>query len=224
MATKPEVILKRPNALGKGAWDVWVRLQDISRVAYTAALTGTQDKEAIKSLVGGSDYLGFSRSHRNPNDEVGVGKRFYSNQVYTHTRLAIATIDRTIVGYGYSAHNASGGGGPSEEHNDSLMARLERRAKLMSIDFNYLWIRDIVVHPDFQGRGIANEIGRTLLEDGYGHQPVAAYTFPTDLPQVESKLLGLGFERTSEPEPNAFGIDMARYQADSVSGLLTKIR
>lgn len=220
-----EVKLYDPIELDR---DDWRQLQTLDREAFKATLD--RSSEEIDALVDWNDPSRYYTSHVNPNSEVG--RRFNANQVYTHPKIAVAKVSGELAGFSYSAHNASGGGSPEGPHNDSPGARTLRRGKLLSVVKNYLWVREVVVGPDYQRQGVAIQLGRTLLKDAIPLQPVAAYDRPKLIPFIAPKLSELGFYRTTpvgkeKPDP-IFGeenpVALVRYQAPSARSVLAKLR
>lgn len=201
-----EVRLYRPAQLDSIDWR---QLQAIERDAYTSTLDRAQAE--IDNLVEWHDLAHFIMSHLDPNTEVG--KRYNSNQSYTHPRVAVATEYRQPVGFAYSSHNASGA------------TERDRLVKRLTIAKNYLWLREIIVKPDHQRQGVAKQLGRTLLKDAMLFQPVAAYVWPEEIDFLQGMLEGLGFAATGEQQVKVFGegsqpIKQVRMQASSARNVL----
>jgi len=205
-----EVKLYRPSELDRHEWR---QLQSIERDAFGSALDRTQDE--IDTLVEWNDPGRFYTSHQDPNTEVG--RRYNPDQSYAKPRVAVATEDSEPIGFAYSAHNVSG---------SSEQIRL---AKRLSIVKNHLWLREIVVKPDHQRQGVAKDLGRTLLKDAIGFQPVAGYIWPDEDPGfLQSTLEKLGFSSTGERQVQVFGensdpVRQVRMQAPSVRSVLRNL-
>src|SRR3990167_2468552 len=195
-----EVKLYRPEQLDS---DGWRQLQALDRDSIASTLDRSQ--EEVDTLVDWGDPARYYTSHIDPNSEVG--RRYYANQVYTRPRVAVATQANELIGFAYSAHNVSGGGLPEGPHNTSAKAELIRLSKRLSIVKNYLWIREIVVRPEYQRQGAAKQLGRTLLKDAIPFQPVATYIWPDEIDFLQSSLERLGFTITGEQPVKVFGED-----------------
>ncbi len=205
------VELSKPSDLSPSDW---VLNQDIAREAYTASLPNRTPAE-IEYLINGDNPKAYYESHIDPKNEGG--KRFDSDQSYSKLRVARVFIGRELAGWGYAADNTSG-------RNEII-----REAKRLSVVKNYLWLREIVVKPEFMKHGVAKEIGRVLLEDAVDRQPVTGYMWPDEDPafmgQVAEKL---GFVSTGEREVPIFGPNtrtarQVRMQAPTVKSVLTKL-
>lgn len=205
-----EVKLYRPSELDG---EEWRQLQGIERDAFMSTLNRTQAE--VDALVEWDDPSLFMTSHLDPNTEVG--KRYNPNQAYTHPRVAVATENREPIGFAYSAHNVSGG------------SERDRLVKRLSIVKNYLWVREIAVKPEHQKHGVAKDLGRTLLKDAIGFQPVAAYIWPDEDPSFMQPVLErLGFAATGEQQVKIFGensepVRQVRMQAPSVRAVLKNL-
>jgi hypothetical protein len=193
----------------------WRQLQSIQR----EALMSVVDKDVAEDMVGWNDGIRYASSHIDPNTEVG--EQFNANQIYTKPRVAVATRGGEPVGFGYTARNASGGGSPESSHNDSLQARAVRRAKLMSIAKNYLWVREVAVLPREQMQGTGRQIGRALLKDAMPPQPVTTYIYPSLMPSLQPVLERYGFLVTGSQSKK--DIKMLRMEAPSVRTVLEKM-
>jgi hypothetical protein len=225
MTSDVEVGLFHPEELSYYEWE---QVHLVSRAAYKHALEETGHEQITDSVVDwktDEDHTDFIRSHIYPNLEVG--SRFNYNQIFTKPRIALVKVGGRVVSYAYGEHNASGGGSPEGPQNDSLSSKALRRGKLLIIASkyatNYLHIRDIASHPNFQGEGYAVQAGRAILQASYKHQPVAAYTDPQKLPHAAQALKDLGFWPTSEANPKEHGLNLVRYQNRSVRDLLDRI-
>jgi len=193
----------------------WHRLREVQREGFAAVLPDDDFLNAERKaflLTGGDDLDGFIASHRDPN--VEVGGRFNANQEYHNPRLTVA-VDRRrhqAIGYMYSAFNVSGGGPPQGPHIESLKARGLRFGKRVSIHWNILWLREVAVDPDYQGRGVATQLAWHHLHERLwsslpGHR-VRAYTYPEQIPFLQPVLESRGFEQKGDAVPKSlFGDD-----------------
>lgn len=164
----------------------WASLQGIQRTALGEALSGHRSETEIDALVGIGDPARFAASHINPNTEVG--RRFNDDQSYSRPRVAIAFDDDRMIGFAYAANNVSG---PTER---------DRNLKRLSQIKNYFWLREIAVHPDHQGQGIARQLGAALLRKANILQPISAYIWPDEpgMERWESTLQRYQFASTGE--------------------------
>ncbi len=205
-----EVKLYDPSQLDR---DEWRRLQSLQRDAFSSVIDRPQ--EDIDYLVQWEDPNRFYDTHIDPNLEVG--KRFNSNQTYTHPRVAVATESREPVAFAYTAHNVSGS------------SPVDRFVKRLSVVKNYLWLREFAVKPDYQRQEVAKQLGLTVLKDAMELQPVAAYVWPDEIEFLPGVLRGLGFSPTAERQIHLYGEDkpavkQVRMQAPGVRGVLSKIK
>jgi len=201
--------------------DEWLMLQTLMRDAYHHGFEISGKYYApnvtpgqIDVLVGWGEPARFRESRIDPNIEVG--KRFRAGNTFTHPRLVVAMEGDTPVGFMTAANNTSGA------------SERERMLKRLSIVKNYLWIRDVVVHPDHQGQGLARQMGRVLLENAFMRQPVSTYIWPGIMPYMQGKLESIGFERTGSEEVRIFGhrslpVTQARMEAPSVKAVMRKL-
>jgi len=204
-----EVKLYAPSQLDR---DEWRQLQALQRDAFVGVIDRPQDD--IDYLVQWYEPDRYYDAHIDPNSEVG--KRFNSNQSYTHPRLAVATESREPVAFAYTAHNVSGS------------SSVDRFVKRLSVVKNYLWLREFAVKPDLQRQGVAKTLGRVLLKDAIERQPVATYVWPEEIEFLPEILSGLGFYPTAERQVPLFGedkpsVNQVRYQAPSVRGVLSRL-
>ena len=178
--------------------DEWRQLQEIERDAYGLELVGTEARDAdgepfavtqehVDELVGWNYPVDYFDSHIEPNNEVG--RRYNANQEYTKPRVAVAMDDGVFIGFGQTAHNVSGGGPPQGPHDTSFKAEAGREIRRLSIIKNHLWVRDIVVHPEYWNDKVAKDIGRELLRDGFRIQPVDFYWWPDVQPEFIGEAL-----------------------------------
>ncbi len=217
-----EIKVFRAQEVAPGTWG---EIQGVLQGSWGESID--RDPAEIQHLISGGSRNGdFIESHVNPNTRVGNG--FYANQLFTRPHFAIAAEKGKIVGYAYTANNVSGGGSPEGTHNESLTAKAVRQAKRMSVIKNYVWVREVAVLPEFQGQGIAKQMGKTLLEKSYGIQPVSAYVWPKEDGGVSQQILeSYGFYPTGEEELSVFGPEtepttQVRMQADSVKGVIER--
>lgn len=190
----------------------WLDLQTLQHEAFSQTLDRSEAE--VDVLVGRDDPAGFVRSHQNPNAEVGG--RFYANQAYTRPRVAVATDANKLVGFAYSAHNVSG---------SNLVVR---QAKRMALKKNYLWLREVAVSPEHTRQGVAKDLGRTILSDGFPQQPVSAYIWPDEIDFLQGTLERIGFVNTGEQPVDIFGsgeeVTQVRMQAPSAREVLANLR
>lgn len=169
----------------------WYELQHISRDAFNNDLDRPANE--IDTLVSWNDRERYYQSHTNPNSEVG--EAFNAGQEYRYPKVAVARETGLTVGFAYSAHNVSG---PNE---------MIRDFKRLSIVKNYLWLREVVVHPDYRGQNIALGLCKALLSDEttIPAQPVSTYIWPSEMPNLQPRLEGLGFKEKGTQNVNIFG-------------------
>jgi GNAT superfamily N-acetyltransferase len=205
------VELSEPSDLSRSDW---VINQDIAAEAFTHSLPYRTQQE-IEYLVNSSDPNAYYASHIDPRSEAG--RRFNPYQSYSKLRVARAFVDGKLVGWGYAADNTSGS------------SEFIREIKRISVVKNYLWLRELVVKPEFMRQGIAKEIGRELLTDANERQPVTCYMWPDEDPAFMSEVASrLGFEPTGERQVNLFGpnsepVRQVRMQAPSAGSVLVKL-
>lgn len=190
--------------------DEWRDLQGISREAFANTLKNRSQAE-IDALVEWDSPELFCESHIDPNSQVG--KRYNAHQSYAKPRVAVATNAGEAVGFAFSAHNVSGA------------TERERSLKRLSVVKNYLWLREIAVKPAFQMRGIARELGRSLLKDAVPLQPPTTYVWPDEAGFIYESLKQLGFKYTGEQNVSLFGegsdlTRQVRMQASSAYSVL----
>ena len=144
-------------------------------------------------------------SHEDPNTEVG--KRFGENQSFHNQKVAVAYQGDEPIGFMYLAHNVSG----------NKLARGIKRAAFFK---DYLWLREAAIKTgeEYRGNGLANRLGRAVLQGEYDTRTVATYVWPKETPQIVDILEAKGFVLTDESEKHVFGEDsrltvVQRYQA-----------
>ncbi len=201
----------RPEDLSK---DTWASIQALQTEALAHDLPHRSTPE-IEALLGADDFDRYVLSHADPNTEVGG--RFVDGQSFNRARVALATNNEAIVGYAYSADNVSG-----SKEAQAFKRFTGRR--------NYLWLREVSVHPDYRRQGMASALGQTLLRGTLPWQPVSTYIWPEELPHLQPLLEGVGFMPTGEAQSRElFGIGTGevatqRMQAASVRGVMRAIR
>lgn len=205
-----EINLYGAREFGRGEWR---GLQGLSRIAFSRGLRN-RSREEIDALVGWNEPDRYYESHIDPNSEVG--RRFNSSQIYFNPKVAVATEDGEPIGFIYSANNVSG------RH------KAEIATKRLFVAKRYLWLREVVVRPDKQGRGIAKAMGRTLLKAADEDQPVSTYVWPEEIPHIQEKLAGLGFAPTGDSPVKPFGpsgdtVRQVRMQAPNVRTVLSRL-
>lgn len=200
--------------------DLWARLRDIAVRAFSDSLQDTRNPEEVEALLGG-DTATYIDSRRDPASLIG--SVWHGNMDIHGSRLLVAYDEPDNcrpVGYLLSANNVSG------------ETRLSRSLKRLSVVKNYHWIREVVVDPPYQRRGI----GMQLLYDSFAGltalpwQPGSAYAWPEENPQADSFLRKAGFERGPDEElAGVFGegsepVRQARYQAKSAAAVCRHIK
>jgi len=91
-----------------------------------------------------------------------------------------------------------------------------------------LWLREAAVKPNHQRQGISKQLGKVLLKDAMGLQPVAAYIWPDEINFLPDVLQDLGFTPTEEKMVKLYGEDklfskQVRMQAPSAKGVLNRL-
>lgn len=193
-------------------FEYWRELQSLQREAFSSTLRRSQSE--IDTLIEWDNFAQYAASHANPN--ILVGGRYNPNQEYYNPKVAIATENNKAIGFAYSAENVSGG------------TELERRTKRLSVIKNYLWLREEAVHPDYQRGGLAQDMGKLLLEEAMAYQPVSTYVWPDEINFMEGMLKKYGFAVKGERFVTVFGDDsqpvrQVRMQADSVAAVLKNL-
>lgn len=197
----------------------WRALQGIAKVSLTESMRAVnRDKPELDAqrLVDWDDPERYCVSHLDPNTERG--RRYNARQEYVDPRVAVAFNDAgQRVGFAYTAHNVSG-------------SFVERRAKLLMPSKRYLWLRDVVVLPEYQESGVATDMVAGLLESPEvdERQPVSTYIWPQLMPVLASILQRHGFEDRGSMEVYPFGTEEATDQhfmvAPAVGDLLVQWR
>jgi hypothetical protein len=206
--TEINVKLSKPSDLSISDWTM---NQDIAREAFIETLT-TRTEDEIEHLINGANPEAYYDSHIDPKN---CG--FNPDQSYWKLRVARAFLGNKLVGWGYAADNTSG-------RNEMI-----REAKRLSVVKNYLWLREIVVKPEFMENEFAKDIARALLRDGNDNQPVTGYVWPDEDPAfISYETKKLGFVPTGEEPVTLFGpesrpVRQVRLQAPSVKSVLTKL-
>lgn len=191
----------------------WRELQSVEYSAFAATLK--RSPAEIDELVNWNDRDAYFKSHVDPNTEVG--RRLSPNQDFASPAVAVATESGNPVGFAYSARNVSGG------------SELLRTVKAMSIVKNYLWIRTVVVLPEYHRQGIATNLLKVLLDEAISFQPVAAYVWPEeDGGFAQTKLTEHQFRPTGSQNVEVFGkaarpVKQVRMEAKSVRAVLKQL-
>lgn len=167
----------------------WRDLQGVARAAYRHAIDRPQDD--IDALVHWDDPEAFAESRRDPN--ILVGEEFFENQEYRRPHVAVALEGGMPVGYICAADNVSG--------NSDIV----RTAKRLSVVWNYLSLREVVVHPDQPHAGVARRLGLQVLCAARDRQPVSAYVLPDETPGIDKVLRKFGFLKTGYVKVQPYG-------------------
>jgi len=176
----------------------WRALQGIAKVSLTESMTAANRDEPeldAQKLVDWDNPERYHASHLDPNTERG--RRYNARQEYVSPRVAVAFNDAgQRIGFAYTAHNVSG-------------SYVERRAKLLMPSKRYLWLRDVVVLPEYQEDGVATGMVAGLLESPEvdERQPVSTYIWPQLMPALASTLQRHGFEDRGSTEVHPFGTE-----------------
>ena len=190
-------------------------LQHIMRIAFTNEMPEERTLSDIDTFVNWNNTPEFYRGMNDPN--LQVGKQLRADQQYWNPTLAVATVSGLPVGFAYAANNVSG------------KYQIERWAKRASVIKNFLWLRNVVVHPDFQGNGIATKLVTSLLSDAKALQPVSAYVYREETPDVAKTLERHAFRVTGVSDAYPFGSDagmspLTRMEASSVRAVLRSMQ
>jgi len=193
----------------------WIEAQLLQRDSFSSTLEG-RSEEDIAQLVSLHDPFKYIASHRDPN--VEVGGRFSGNQEYNRPRVVIAKDGEDLIGFAYSSDNISG-------------TPMQRAVKRHLVSKNYLWLREIAVHPEYHRQGVARKMGKLILEDADIKQPVAAYIWPEvrGMDFLEGVLKNLDFFKTGTQDVKIFGknrpsVKQVRMQAPTVESVLAKLK
>ena len=193
--------------------DNWQDLQGIAREAFRATIDRPQAD--IDALVHWDDPEAFAASRRDPN--ALVDQEFVGGQEFSRPHVAIAMDGNAPVGYLYAADNVSG------------RSPAERRLKHLSVVKRHLWLREIAVQPSEHDKGIARQLGMSVLRMALGRQPVSAYVWPELTPGIGGKLGELGFVETGEMSVHPFGpqadpVRQVRMAAKSAARVADRLR
>ncbi len=172
----------------------WSHIYTLQQAALRDAMPD-RTEEQITAMLGNGTFARYVESRIDPNSEVG--KTFNDDQSYWAPRVAIAfrrdDPNQKPIGYAYAAGNVSGS------------RKIVRAAKHIMPSKNYLWMREIAVDPDHQRRGIAKELGRTLLRDAMPFRAVSTYIWPGETPGLQHALETLRFVPQDEQYVEVFG-------------------
>jgi GNAT superfamily N-acetyltransferase len=161
--------------------------QALERLCFTESLNRSQDE--IDYLIDWDNPVEFANSRINPMQAVYSGK-LRPDQSFSKPIATFAYEDEKMVGYAYSANNVSGN-------------ITQQAIKRMRGNKNYVWFREIAVHPDYRRQGIARTLGYLSLQERKTKQPVTAYVW--EEADVKKRLESLGFVSTGISKPYVFG-------------------
>lgn len=179
---------------------------EVGTTAFQAELPNRTPEE-IEYVMGGRE--GLPARLANPAIDAESG-RLLPDQSFADPSLTVAFTDADkssmrIVGYSFSADNASGS------------PELVRRAKQLTVVKNYRWLRTVAVLPDYQGRGIGSVLSAVTLAKASRFQPASAYTWPTEGDSGTRLVESLGMTRTGRRNRDVYGtgelIGQRRYEA-----------
>lgn len=148
---------------------------EVKRAAFNDALAHAgRTPEQIGHFVG--SLHDFERFHRMPQSMAEEGL-VNPDQTINRPYVALAVVpnaakrhEKRIVGYAYSADNASGA------------TEQERAKKQRMVVKNWRWLEMVAVDPEFQSRGIAKVLIYLSMRQAHWGQPVSAYTWPNESP------------------------------------------
>jgi len=142
----------------------WRAMQAVAYDAYIAGLPRRTSGE-IMHFTQMNHPEEFAAFRINPNRSVAEG-RLNPNQSFGRTRIAIATHNATVVGYGSAANNTSG------------RTAAERWAKMhLTTEHRVVWLAELVVGPQYQRQRIGTRLAGLLLAQFKDEQPVSTYTW-----------------------------------------------
>lgn len=153
------------------AGDTLEQCHSVGSAAFQAALPHRSADEIGAFMGTASDFVYY---HRQPQLMTEDGLVNPKNRLW-RPNLAIAFVRtkplaREVVGFAYSADNVSG---DTEQ---------EQQRKTYMLVKRWRWLEKIAVHPDYQGRGIAQVLGYLTFRQAYPLQPASAYTWPEESP------------------------------------------
>lgn len=198
--------------------DKWWTIREIARFAFRDAIDSSRRSDVEIDYSVGMDDKNYYAGMYDPN--IKVGHRLNDNQQFWKTRLAVATVDGSVVAYSYSADNTSGS------------RKLERQLKHFDPrnSKNYFWLGSMAVMPELKDNKIGSDLIEASLQTAHPRQPVSAYLWPQELGQWQvEKLEQLGFVQTGETKVKPFGPDteptlQVRMQAPSARIVLENIQ
>ena len=158
----------------------WPEIQKLRYMAYSSAIPRRTPDE-MRYLTQHNNSAAFLVSCRDPHFSVGQG-RLFPDQAFANPTIAKAyDANRRLVGFASAADNVSG------------RFAVERWIKMRGTAHRYAWLREVVVHPDLQRRGIGRALGALMLDRFDDGQPVSAYTWREN-PAGERFAQSLGLE------------------------------
>ncbi len=164
----------------------WVDIVELRHEAFSASLGDTRSEEEIAYLSQKDNSLEFFGGCLDPQFAVKTG-RLYGDQGFANLTVARAFDGNELVGFGYAADNVSG------------RFAAERWAKMHTLANRYAWLREVVVHPDMQKRGIGTALGTIMLDHFDDRQPVSAYTWKENR-AGQNFVRSLGLTRSEDKE------------------------
>lgn len=185
---------------------VWPILQRNARAAFSDSLLGESNHSDLSTVIETShqrsqteidhfvklhDTARYRDTRRNP--QLLVGNEFADNQSFSRPSLITAQAEGRIVGHLYVADNVSG-----ETEKIQAKKRLLRTR-------NYRFIREAVVIPEFQHRGIVLAMAHLALKGAQIGQPFSAYAWPLENNEVSGLLSLPGITRTNMGPVQPFG-------------------
>jgi len=205
-----------PDTLSMMSW------KQMQTVAEEAMLAVSPDEE-VAWAIHKSDTVRFARGRRDPQVEVQAGR--LNEGEFSNLGVAAAFNDKDkIVGYSYSADNTSG--------NPAFVRRLKMNISpalpVPKVGHRrYAWIRETMVHPEYQHRGIAHVLGYLSIAERHPKQPVAIYEWEPASRIVDS-LQNLGLERTGAQIKQPYGAgskpkELVRFAASRAQTVMDNI-
>lgn len=122
-----------------------------------------------------------------------VGNELAADQSISRPSLIIARLEGQAVGHLYVADNVSGATERTQPQKWCLIFKNDR------------WIREVVVLPEFQHRGIGLAMSRLALKSAMVGQPFSTYAWPLENPEVANMLDLPGVVATSMGQVQPFG-------------------
>lgn len=161
--------------------------QDLERRCLGESLNRSQKE--IDYLLDWDNPVSFANSRINPMEGVYSG-RLHPDQSFSKPIATFAFKGEDLVGYAYSANNVSGN-------------ITQQAIKRLRGNKNYVWFREIAVHPDYRRMGIARTLGYLSLQERKPKQPVTAYVW--EEAGIKKRLESLGFVSTGTSKREVFG-------------------